>query len=194
MQFQLAQAATELEAARLMVYNAARLKDAGQPFAQEGRDGQALRVAGGRARDVAVRSSCSADTATPRNTRPRSSTATPRSARSTRARRTCSCRRSRSCCSNEARGAGVRRRARWRGPAGQRWKSIVAPVPMSHTIAAAMYPCVREILPVTESPMPAARSARGRSTSIRPAMMNKGGPWPPGRGSAGAQARAEQCR
>jgi butyryl-CoA dehydrogenase len=34
-QFQLAQAATELEAARLMVYNAARLKDAGAPFTQE---------------------------------------------------------------------------------------------------------------------------------------------------------------
>ena len=34
-QFQLAQLATDLEAARLMVYNAARLKDAGQPFAQE---------------------------------------------------------------------------------------------------------------------------------------------------------------
>ena len=34
-QFQLAQAATELEAARLMVYNAARLKDANLPFAQE---------------------------------------------------------------------------------------------------------------------------------------------------------------
>ena len=34
-QFQLAQAATEIEAARLMVYNAARLKDAGQPFARE---------------------------------------------------------------------------------------------------------------------------------------------------------------
>jgi alkylation response protein AidB-like acyl-CoA dehydrogenase len=34
-QFQLAQMATDLEAARLMVYNAARLKDAGQPFAQE---------------------------------------------------------------------------------------------------------------------------------------------------------------
>jgi alkylation response protein AidB-like acyl-CoA dehydrogenase len=34
-QFQLAQAATELEAARLMVYNAARLKDAGQPFTKE---------------------------------------------------------------------------------------------------------------------------------------------------------------
>jgi alkylation response protein AidB-like acyl-CoA dehydrogenase len=34
-QFQLAQAATELEAARLMVYNAARLKDAGIPFTRE---------------------------------------------------------------------------------------------------------------------------------------------------------------
>ncbi len=34
-QFQLAQMATDLEAARLMVYNAARLKDAGQPFTQQ---------------------------------------------------------------------------------------------------------------------------------------------------------------
>ncbi len=34
-QFQLAQMATELEAARLMVYNAARLKDSGRPFATE---------------------------------------------------------------------------------------------------------------------------------------------------------------
>ncbi|HEU4584707.1 MAG TPA: acyl-CoA dehydrogenase [Gemmatimonadaceae bacterium] len=34
-QFQLAQAATDLEAARLMVYNAARLKDAGRPFTDE---------------------------------------------------------------------------------------------------------------------------------------------------------------
>jgi alkylation response protein AidB-like acyl-CoA dehydrogenase len=34
-QFQLAEMATELEAARLMVYNAARLKDAGQPFVKE---------------------------------------------------------------------------------------------------------------------------------------------------------------
>jgi alkylation response protein AidB-like acyl-CoA dehydrogenase len=34
-QFQLAQAATELEAARLMVYNAARLEDAEQPYTQE---------------------------------------------------------------------------------------------------------------------------------------------------------------
>jgi alkylation response protein AidB-like acyl-CoA dehydrogenase len=35
-QFQVAQAATELEAARLMVYNAARLKDAGADIAREG--------------------------------------------------------------------------------------------------------------------------------------------------------------
>jgi alkylation response protein AidB-like acyl-CoA dehydrogenase len=34
-QFQLAQMATELAASRLMVYNAARMKDAGQPFALE---------------------------------------------------------------------------------------------------------------------------------------------------------------
>jgi alkylation response protein AidB-like acyl-CoA dehydrogenase len=34
-QFQVAQMATDLEAARLMVYNAARMKDAGQPFAQQ---------------------------------------------------------------------------------------------------------------------------------------------------------------
>lgn len=34
-QFQFAQLATELEAARLMVYNAARLKDAGKPFVKE---------------------------------------------------------------------------------------------------------------------------------------------------------------
>jgi alkylation response protein AidB-like acyl-CoA dehydrogenase len=35
LQFQLAQAATELEAARLMVYNAARLKEAGKTFIKE---------------------------------------------------------------------------------------------------------------------------------------------------------------
>ena len=34
-QFQLAEMATQIEAARLMVYNAARLKDAGQPFVKE---------------------------------------------------------------------------------------------------------------------------------------------------------------
>jgi alkylation response protein AidB-like acyl-CoA dehydrogenase len=35
-QFQIARAATELEAARLMVYNAARLRDSGRPFVTEG--------------------------------------------------------------------------------------------------------------------------------------------------------------
>ena len=35
MRFQLAEMATEVEAARLMVYNAARLKDAGEPFLTE---------------------------------------------------------------------------------------------------------------------------------------------------------------
>ncbi len=35
MQFQIAQMATDLEAARLLVYNAARLKDAGAPFLKE---------------------------------------------------------------------------------------------------------------------------------------------------------------
>jgi alkylation response protein AidB-like acyl-CoA dehydrogenase len=34
-QFELARAATDIEAARLLVYNAARLRDAGQPFLQE---------------------------------------------------------------------------------------------------------------------------------------------------------------
>src|SRR5206468_42681 len=34
-QFQIAQMATEIEAARLMVYNAARMKDAGVPFVRE---------------------------------------------------------------------------------------------------------------------------------------------------------------
>jgi alkylation response protein AidB-like acyl-CoA dehydrogenase len=34
-QFQLAQVATELEAARLLIYNAARLKDSGHPFTRE---------------------------------------------------------------------------------------------------------------------------------------------------------------
>ena len=47
MQFQLAQMATDLEAARLMVYNTARLKDAGYPF-HRGRHGEALQLAGRR--------------------------------------------------------------------------------------------------------------------------------------------------
>ena len=35
MQFDLARMATELEAARLLVYNSARLRDAGLPFVKE---------------------------------------------------------------------------------------------------------------------------------------------------------------
>ena len=35
MQFQVGQAATDIEAARLLVFNAARLKDAGQPFTKQ---------------------------------------------------------------------------------------------------------------------------------------------------------------
>jgi len=35
LEFQYAQVATEIEAARLMVYNAARLKDSGEPFIKE---------------------------------------------------------------------------------------------------------------------------------------------------------------
>jgi alkylation response protein AidB-like acyl-CoA dehydrogenase len=48
MQFQLAEMATEIEAARLMVYNAARLKDAAR-FSEGGGDVQVLCVAGGGA-------------------------------------------------------------------------------------------------------------------------------------------------
>ena len=54
-QFQLAQAATELEAARLMVYNAARLEDAGELVHDAGGDGEIVLVAGRRAGHVAVR-------------------------------------------------------------------------------------------------------------------------------------------
>ena len=46
MQFQLAEMATEIEAARLMVYNAARLKDA-ERLSEGGGDVQVLRLAGG---------------------------------------------------------------------------------------------------------------------------------------------------
>ena len=52
-QFQIAQMATEIEAARLMVYNAARMKDAGMPLRERSRHDQALHLAGGGARDVA---------------------------------------------------------------------------------------------------------------------------------------------
>jgi len=88
-QFQLAQAATELEAARLMVYNAARLETAGEPYTMQAAMAKlfASQVA---ERVTSLASSCLAATATPRSTRSRSSTAMPRSGRFTRGRATCS--------------------------------------------------------------------------------------------------------
>ena len=54
-QFQLARAAVELEAARLTVYNAARLRDAGRPFLTEAAICKTAVVGGRRARRVARR-------------------------------------------------------------------------------------------------------------------------------------------
>ena len=54
-QFQIARAATDVEAARLMVYNAARLSDAGAAVPQGSGDVQALLVRGRRARDARSR-------------------------------------------------------------------------------------------------------------------------------------------
>ena len=55
-QFQLAQAATELEMARVGVYNAARLRDAGRPFLTEAAMAKLFSSAGGRAGHVTRRS------------------------------------------------------------------------------------------------------------------------------------------
>ena len=71
-QFQLARLATEVEAARLMVYNAARLKDAGQPFLKEAAMAKLLlprRWPSGWPRNA---SRFMAATASPRIIRPRS--------------------------------------------------------------------------------------------------------------------------
>ena len=96
-QFQLAQAATEIEAARLMVYNAARLKDAGSrlPGKRRWPSSSAARWPTGSAPSA---SNSSAAMATARSIRSRNSTATPRSARSMRVPATCSSRPSPSCC------------------------------------------------------------------------------------------------
>ena len=90
-QFQLAQMATDLEAARLMVYNAARLKDTRclLPSRPPWQSCSAPRWPTGSPPPAW---SCSAGTATPRNIPQRSTTATPRSERSTKAPATCSCR------------------------------------------------------------------------------------------------------
>ena len=107
-QHQLAHCATQLEAARLLVYNAARLRDAGKPFIKEA---AMAKLFSSEAAEfiTSAASSCSAVTATPPSTRSRSSTATPRSARSTRAPRSCSSTRSPRSCSAESRPDGRQR-------------------------------------------------------------------------------------
>ncbi len=52
-QFQLARAATEVEAAKLLVYNAARLRDAGRPFLNEAAMCKLYRIGSGGTRRVA---------------------------------------------------------------------------------------------------------------------------------------------
>ena len=54
-QFQLAEAATQIEAARLMVYNAARLKDAGQDFLKEAAMAKYFSSQVAESRDIAHR-------------------------------------------------------------------------------------------------------------------------------------------
>ena len=76
MQFQIAEMATEIEAARLMVYNAARMKDAGMNFVKEAAMTKLFCLAGGGARHVARRWRSMAATASPRTIRSRSTTAT----------------------------------------------------------------------------------------------------------------------
>ena len=83
-QFELAKMAVEVEAARLLVYNAARLRDAGMPFVTEA--AMAKYFSSQIAEKVASRRSrFSAALALPRIIRWRSSIATPRSAGFTRA-------------------------------------------------------------------------------------------------------------
>ena len=85
-QHKLADMQTEIEAARALVWRAARLKEAGKPAQRRGRAGQALRLRASPAARPARRSRSSAATATPRSSPPSATTATPRSPRSTRAR------------------------------------------------------------------------------------------------------------
>ena len=85
-QQKLADMQTEIEAARALVWRAARLKEAGKPAHRRGRAGQAVRLRASPAARPARRSRSSAATATPRSSRPSATTATPRSPRSTRAR------------------------------------------------------------------------------------------------------------
>ena len=100
-QHQLARAAVDVEAATLTVYNAARLRDAGRPFLTEAAICKIF------SSEVAERVASLAvnlfgGNGFVKDTRSKSSIATPRSARSTKARPTCSCRRSRSRSSDSA--------------------------------------------------------------------------------------------
>jgi alkylation response protein AidB-like acyl-CoA dehydrogenase len=96
-QFQYARIAADIEAARLLVYNAARLKDAGQSFMREAAMAKLF------ASEVAERAASTCveflgGSGSPRNTPRNDSTGTPRSARFTRVRATCSWLRSPSSC------------------------------------------------------------------------------------------------
>ena len=95
-QFQLAEMAVEIEATRLLVYNAARLKDAGKPFLKEAAMAKLYSSRCRRSTSRQKPSSSTAATATSKIIRSKNSGATQRSARSTKAPRTCSSRRSRS--------------------------------------------------------------------------------------------------
>ena len=81
----------EIEAARLLTYNAARLRDVGAPVRQGVRDGEALRLARRRARRLEGDRDPRRLRLHAASTRSRSTSATRRSARSTRAPPTCSC-------------------------------------------------------------------------------------------------------
>ena len=107
-QFQLARAAIDVEAARLLVYNAARLRDAGLPFLTE------AAMCKLQASEVAERTASLAvnlfggygfvkDAPVEKLYRDA------RSARSTKARPTCSCRRSRRPCSADLMPGSARR-------------------------------------------------------------------------------------
>ena len=85
-QHKLADMQTEIEAARALVWRAARLKEAGKPHTVEGAQAKLFASARRPPRRPARRSRSSAATATPRSSRPSATTATPRSPRSTRAR------------------------------------------------------------------------------------------------------------
>ena len=89
-QFELAKMATEIEAARLLVYNAARLKDAGRPFQTEAAMPNTSPRKSPR-RPLPKPSKCMVALALPKTTRSKNCTATRRSAASMRAPAISSC-------------------------------------------------------------------------------------------------------